>query len=234
MLSIIIPALNEEEYLPKLLDSLKCQKGIEHLRYEIIVADAGSSDRTREIASRYGCVVVKGGIPAKGRNEGARIARGELYLFLDADVELPDNFLKNALDEFFKRKLSAASFLLRPRHWFPRLLFGVFYNAMAMATERVLPHGAMGILVRKPFFYGVGGFDETLTLAEDYYFVRQVAKHGKFGIIRSVSIVISLRRFWTDGWVRTALVCLLCELHMIFIGPVRSDIFHYRFNHYKR
>lgn len=230
MLSIIIPTLNEEEYLSKLLDSIRRQKVHD---MEVIVADAGSSDRTREIVSRYGCTVVKGGIPAKGRNEGVKAARGELYLFLDADVELPNGFLKKALDEFEKRNLASASFLLYPRHWFARALFCVFYNIPAILIERILPHGAMGILARSPFFHGVGGFDETVKLAEDHYFVRQVAKHGRFGIIRSTHLIVSLRRFWRDGWVRTALVYFMCELYMIFIGPVRSDIFHYRFNHYK-
>jgi len=67
MLSIIIPALNEEKYLPLLLKSLKSQNFNE---YEIIVVDAGSSDKTVDIAKEYGCKVVKGGVPGAGRNRG--------------------------------------------------------------------------------------------------------------------------------------------------------------------
>ena len=70
ILSIIIPTYNEEEYLPVLLESIKEQSFDD---YEVIVADANSTDKTREIAKEYGCIVVDGGLPAVGRNNGARI-----------------------------------------------------------------------------------------------------------------------------------------------------------------
>ena len=75
-LSIIIPTYNEEEYLHKLLDSIKSQSFSD---YEIIVADANSKDNTREIAISYGCKVVNGGLPAIGRNNGAKVAEGRLF-----------------------------------------------------------------------------------------------------------------------------------------------------------
>ena len=77
--SIIIPTYNEEEYLPVLLESIKKQDFDD---YEVIVADANSTDRTREIAEEYGCIVVDGGLPGVGRNNGARVAKGEYLLFL--------------------------------------------------------------------------------------------------------------------------------------------------------
>ena len=100
MLSIIIPALNEEKYLPILLSQIKKQN-FSGGKYEIIVADAGSKDKTVEIAKSYGCKVVPGGLPPKARNEGAKKARGELFLFLDADVVLPENSLEKFLKEFY-------------------------------------------------------------------------------------------------------------------------------------
>ena len=72
MLSIIIPALNEEKYLPLLLGEIKKQNFADDL--EIIVADAGSVDKTIEIARSFGCEITKGGLPAKGRNEGGKVA----------------------------------------------------------------------------------------------------------------------------------------------------------------
>ena len=74
ILSIIIPTYNEEEYLPVLLESIKKQNFND---YEVIVADANSTDRTREIAKEYGCLIVDGGLPAVGRNNGAKVAKGE-------------------------------------------------------------------------------------------------------------------------------------------------------------
>lgn len=92
MLSIVIPAKNEEIYLPKLLKSIKKQNFCD---YEIIVADADSIDRTKEIAQKYRAKVVKGGMPGRGRNAGAKVAKGEVLLFLDADVLLPQIFFKH-------------------------------------------------------------------------------------------------------------------------------------------
>ena len=72
-LSIIIPTFNEEYYLPPLLESIRCQ---DFSDYEVVVADAGSEDDTIEIAKNWGCKVVKGGLPAVGRNRGAEVAQG--------------------------------------------------------------------------------------------------------------------------------------------------------------
>ena len=96
MVSIIIPTLNEEEYLPRLLQSIKEQK---YKDYEIIVADAGSQDKTLEVAKKYGAVITGGGHPGKGRNEGVKVAHGNAFLFLDADVSLPKNFLSEFMGE---------------------------------------------------------------------------------------------------------------------------------------
>ena len=78
MLSIIIPTLNEEKLLSLLLKEIKKQN---FLDYEIIVADANSGDKTVEIAKSFGCKIVKGGLPPKGRNEGAK-SLGEMYFYL--------------------------------------------------------------------------------------------------------------------------------------------------------
>ena len=103
--SIIIPTYNEEEYLPNLLDSIKRQCFSD---YEIIVADANSTDRTREIAEEYGCVVVEGGLPGIGRNRGAEVAKGDYLLFLDSDLELTEDYLRNVLYEFRMERLGIA------------------------------------------------------------------------------------------------------------------------------
>jgi glycosyltransferase involved in cell wall biosynthesis len=79
-LSIIIPTLNEIAYLPHLLDALAMQN---RLPDEIIVADAGSKDNTVELAQSRCVHVVHGGMPAVGRNVGARAAKGGLLSFFD-------------------------------------------------------------------------------------------------------------------------------------------------------
>ncbi len=231
MLSIIIPTLNEEDYLPMLLKSIKKQ---DFKDYEIIVADAGSKDKTLEIAKKYGCVTTRGGAPARGRNAGAKIAKGEIMFFLDADTVLPDDFLKKSLEEFNLRKLDFASFCFDSPSKENAFHFMLdFYNKMVVMLEKITPYSIIGVLIKKDFFDKTKGYDETLKLSEDRDFGARAAEHGKFGIIRSAQVFISDRRFKKDGWATTTIKYLLSELYTFFIGPVRSDIFNYKFNHYK-
>ncbi len=232
MLSIIIPTLNEEEYLPKLLRSIKKQRFRD---CEIIAADAGSEDKTIEISKRFGCNAIKGGLPAVGRNEGAKEARGDLLLFLDADVVLPKKFLEKAINEFKKRKLDVASIQLDPQtsKKMIKFLFERFYNYPVKKLERFLPYGSMGYLIKKELHQKIKGFDEKIKLAEDHDYVRRAAKFGKFGVLKDVKISISLRRFYKDGWMKVLLKYMSAELHYHFLGPIKSDIFDYKFGHYK-
>jgi glycosyltransferase involved in cell wall biosynthesis len=94
-LSIIIPCKNEERYIGKLLDSILVQEM--PIEYEIIIADANSSDKTLLIIDKYRDVlpikVIEGGLPSFGRNNGARVASGDIFLFLDADCYFDDKFI---------------------------------------------------------------------------------------------------------------------------------------------
>tara|TARA_Y100000310_G_C20548694_1_gene746922 strand:- start:316 stop:1032 length:717 start_codon:yes stop_codon:yes gene_type:complete len=233
MLSIIIPTLNEEKNLSLLFGSIRKQN---ISNYEIVVADAGSSDKTREVARVNNCIVVQGGLPARGRNNGAEFSNGELLLFLDADVVLHNDFIRRSLKEFERRNLQIASFSLIPkeRNKWNRFLFNFFYNIPIIASEKILAHAAVGILVDKDFFQKLNGFDETIKIAEDHDLARRADKIGRFGILRNAKIYVSTRRFGQDGWIRTPLKFVLCQMYMIFIGPVRTDLFKYRFNHYSR
>ncbi len=252
MLSIIIPTLNEEESLPQLLTSIKKQKFSrgeedklssshslsrgESSVYEIIVADAGSKDRTKKIAEKFGARIIKGGLPAKGRNEGAKAAKGELLLFLDADVILPDDFFEKMLKEFANRKLDAAATILEPLTDKKRIkfFFNFFYNWPAKTAQKFLAFGAMGYLIKTSLHQKINGFDERIKIAEDNDYLRRAAKIGQFGILDDVKVYFSLRRYYRDGWLRTVLKHILGELHYQFFGPVKSDILKYRFNHYKK
>lgn len=233
MISIIIPALNEENYLPSLLKSIKKQ-GFRD--YEIIVADAGSKDRTLEIAKKYGCKIVPGGLPSRGRNNGAKVAKGEILLFLDADIILPStSFFTDCLKEFKERELGIAALPLKAnsKNSLSRLYLNIFYNRFIFFTENISAHAAMAIFITKELFEKVGMFDESIKLAEDHDLAKKAAKKGKFGVIRSQKILVSDRRFVEDGWITTGIKYLLCELYILLIGPIKSDIFKYKFNHYK-
>src|SRR5574343_1225181 len=112
ILSIIIPTLNEEQNIARLLGIVQRNKFKD---YEIIIADAGSKDKTKNIALEHGAKVIPGGLPAKGKNEGAKVAQGEILLFLDADLEMSEGFLDQSMPEFIERKLDVASYKIYPQ-----------------------------------------------------------------------------------------------------------------------
>ncbi|MFH1509742.1 MAG: glycosyltransferase [Candidatus Nealsonbacteria bacterium] len=230
MISIIIPTYNEEKYLPALLESIENQ---EFKDLEIIVSDNKSTDKTVIIAEKYGCKITSGGLPAKGRNQGAKIAKGEIFLFLDADVVLPIEFIKKSILEFNRRNLDVASYKIVPKKGNKIAKGGldILYNWPAFLSQGFLPYGAMGIIVKKKIFDKIGGFNEKIKIAEDHYFVRQVAEVGKFGIISSTKIFISLRRFKTDGYAKTLSKYLLASIYMLSGKPVKRGI-KYDFGHY--
>ncbi|MFA7141724.1 MAG: glycosyltransferase [Candidatus Paceibacterota bacterium] len=231
-LSIIIPTLNEEELLPTLLSLIKKEKNV-----EVIVADAGSLDKTQEIARAYGCKVVKGGLPAQGRNSGAKHATADILFFIDADILFEEGAIKKSLKEFKKRKLDAASFGIYSQEnnfYMNKATLNLFYNYPQKVLKRLSPMGAMGIMVKKDMFEKVNGFDEDIKIAEDHYFVKKISKIGKYDIIKSVKLYMPLRRFRKDGYLKTFLKYAFCFMHINIKGPIKKDIIRYKFNHYNK
>lgn len=229
MVSIVIPTYNEENFLSKLLRSIKRQT---YRNKEVIVADANSKDKTREIAEFYGARVVRGGSVAIGRNNGAEHAKGDIILFLDADVVLPDaSFLRQTVMEFERRHLGIATCLPLPistkkiDH-----AFHDFVNVYIKLLGAMMPHApGFCIMVRREIHEKIGGFDKRIKLAEDHDYAEQAVKFGKFGVLRSRKIPVSIRRLDKDGRLKIAMKYILCELHRLTLGSVKSDIFKYKF-----
>jgi len=232
MLSIIIPAYNEERYLPKLLNCIKKQT---YRDYEVIVADANSKDKTRQIAKKFGCRIVKGGLPAAGRNKGAKKAKGGILLFLDSDVQFDGNFLKNAVNEFEKRKLGIAGVYIRPlgRNPVDTAFFAIF-NLWVFATQLFYPNASgSGIMCRRRLHEKVNGFDETIRLSEDMDYARRCGKFGKFGILKAAKSYVAMRRFEKEGRLKVGFKLLLSVFYRIFFGEIRSDVFRYNLKYRK-
>ncbi len=234
MLSIIIPTLNEEDYLHCLLSSIKKQS----LRdYEVIIADANSQDNTRKIAEKWGCKIVVGGLPAKGRNEGARQAQGNLFLFLDADVVLPNKkFLETIVNEFENRSLDIASCFSCPlnKKFFDKILY-FFGHIYFNICQYFWPH-ALGfcILVKREIHRKINGFDETLKLSEDHDYVQRASKFGKFRFLQAEKILVSKRRVEEEGVPRLFFKYLFSEIYMLFFKKIKSLPFSYQFGKHKK
>ncbi len=197
--SIIIPTYNEEEYLPVLLDSIEEQ---DFTDYEVIIADANSEDKTREIAEEYGCIVVDGGLPAVGRNNGAKVAKGELLLFLDSDLQLTEDYLGTVLYEFRMERLGIAITQMLPMsNRVEDKLYHDFANYFMISVENIKPHGAgcYGIIAKKSLHDECGGFDESLTFGEDTDYIERLAKKEPFKVLRNAKIGVSTRRLEEEG-----------------------------------
>lgn len=228
--SVIIPTLNESKLLPGLLDRLDRQTFRD---FEVIVADAGSSDGTREICRSRGVILTDGGMPAVGRNKGAALARGEWLFFLDADVMPPPDFLEKALGEMAAEGIELATCWFEPDSGRPldQLLFELanLYVKLSLKTD---PHaGGFAIFVTHPLFDRVGGFDEGLRLAEDHDFVKRAARHAPLRMLQSTAIRMSVRRLERDGRFSYSAKCIQVELHRLFKGEVTDDIVDYRFGY---
>lgn len=226
--SVVIPTFNEAERLPLLLDHLGAQT---RQPDEIIVADACSSDGTRAIASARGAQVVEGGRPGAGRNSGAAAATGDLLLFMDADAEPAPDFLERALEEFDRRGLSVATAPMRAAE--TGVEFDVLFAVAELyirALQRISPHAVgLCILALREVHERIGGFDETVVLAEDHEYVRRAARVGKFRVLRSVKVPTPMRRVQKEGRFHMARVLFFSEVRTLAGIPIRSVPFAYEF-----
>lgn len=231
MLSIIIPTYNEEKYIPKLLQSIKEQ---DFSDYEIIVADADSTDNTREIAESYGCNVVTGGSPAAGRNNGAKAARGDYLLFLDADVILTEGYIESALNEFIENNQGIGITQLMPlsERRKDKILHD-FANLFMRGVENIKPHGAgcYGILTTKKLHEEVGGFDETYDFGEDSNYIEKIGKISSFKVLRKPRLLISTRRLEKEGLVTLTRIYAKSTLYDLLGKRVTAGELNYNFGY---
>ncbi len=231
--SVIIPTLNESKYLPGLLDALNKQTCRPD---EIIVADAGSRDGTVELALAHGAQVVRGGMPAEGRNAGARVAKGELFQFLDADVLPNSDYIAHAVDEFTKAGYAVATCASEALSADPGDQFLTdATNLFLQIVQPIAPHApGYCILARREVHEAIGGFDESLKMAEDHDYVRRASEYGGFGILTSVRIPVSMRRLEKEGLPALALKYLWCEMQALEGRPIRSTPFEYEFGAFQQ
>jgi len=233
MLSIVIPTLNEEKYLPKLLDNIKNQPHVEH---EVIVSDGNSKDKTISIAKGFGCTIIIDNkkSPARQRNNGANIAKGDTILFLDADTELTNNFLLNSYNEFKDRKLNSAGFyLIFNSRFFIYRLFEFFYASVCFLGQYFFPASVgVGIIVKKQDHQKIKGFDESIFIGEDYDYIKRLSKIGRYRMIRSTKLYFSVRRLEKEGVLKVLWKWFKGSIHFIIKGPIRKKIVDYKFGEY--
>ncbi len=227
-LTIVIPAKNEARNLPHLLTSLSTQDYPFLPLTRVFVADAGSTDRTIEIAlssaDRLNISVIPGGLPSVGRNAGARRATTPYVLFMDSDIEFHDTTLiRRVMESARRRRLQCATVDIRCKNG--RLMDNVLYrgnNAVQHFASFTKPFATgMFMLFDRAKFEELGGFDENALYAEDYLLSKQVSPL-RFGIVPG-HILTSNRRFKAMGHLKIARMFLNTALHTFDTSYFRRD-----------
>ena len=204
--------------LPRLLESLAVQDYEGMAETRVIVADAGSTDGTVELAlsfrDRLRVEVIEGGLPSVGRNAGARLAATPYVLFLDADVELPEpTLLRRAMWRMRRRKLHLVTTNIACREG------GFFDDALYMGNNFMQRVGSvlkpfatgMFMLFDREAFWELGGFNERALFAEDYLLSKGVAR-ARFRIVRG-KVLTTNRRFQKLGHGRMVWMFFKTMLH---------------------
>jgi glycosyltransferase involved in cell wall biosynthesis len=208
LVSVIIPTYCEEETIEGCLKSVVNQE-FESGRIESIVVDSHSPDDTRAYAKRCADKVIdlKARGVGKARNAGARVAKSDILLFLDADTFLASDFVAEMYQTFTDARVVCVSGLLRSLERLNPLdnLFAVshygFLNKLAELTARLgfplFPSVCCGC--RKSVFKAIGGFDEDLAVAEDITFSRKMGRVGKCVVNKKATAYTSVRRISSYG-----------------------------------
>ena len=163
LVTVIIPAYNEEKYIEKCITSLLTQT---YKNVEIIIVNDGSTDSTQIISSKYKVKVISlpHGGPGKAKNYGVNIARGEIVVFLDADMYVDNNYIRNIIQPILDGKTFATYTVkesvaninnLWSRCWNINLDLAI--NQRLNLKDRNINYVFMAILKNK--FLELGGFN---------------------------------------------------------------------------
>jgi glycosyltransferase involved in cell wall biosynthesis len=201
--SILIPARNEEKYLPGCLESL--QRAAEPFpgQIEVIVAVNRCTDRTEEIALAHGAIVVHSDARnlAKIRNAAAKVATGDIIVTIDADSRMSPKMLLD-IDRLLRtERYIGGGVMIWPERW----SLGIVVTAIMLLPVALRHRVSAGLFwCLREDFEAIGGFNETWVSVEDIDFAKRLKAHGKskgkrFATILRSHIITSCRKFDTFG-----------------------------------
>lgn len=184
LVSVVIPTKNEQDVIGRPIKSVKKQI---YQNIEIILVDNNSSDKTQEIARRLGAKVYDFGPERSAqRNFGAKKAKGDYLLFLDADMELSKDVIEECVNLIERdAKIGAVTILEESRaknFWEKAKAFErSFYN---IAGDEITDAARF---FKRQVFEKLGGYDETITGPEDWDLTDRIKRSGyKIGVCKEV------------------------------------------------
>jgi glycosyltransferase involved in cell wall biosynthesis len=232
--SVIIPCLNEENFLPHLLTDLNSQN---FSNFEVIVVDGNSVDKTAKIvlefSAKYPLYLEPTTIRNVSfqRNLGAKIAHGKIFVFFDADTRIPPNYLKKVAQAFEEKHPHFLTTYINvdsqkvSEKTFASLTNFVFEAGKIFKTP--LSFGAMQAVKRDAFF-DVGGYDEATKFGEDSQLFQDLYQYNyKFLVLSSPCYTFSLRRFRSEGLFKSFVQSLQLNFNIMLNGHHTNPIVKY-------
>lgn len=191
--SIIIPAFNEAELIAEVVARAREAAKVINRDCEIVVVNDASSDDTAALAEQAGARVVhvNNRQISKTRNDGAKAANGEYFIFLDGDTFLPEQTLVAAIHAMEDGAAGGGGFVLFDEDipWYWNILLPMVRGVIR--TMKASP-GCFIFCTRKAF-EKAGGFDERVFAGEEIWFSHALGRHGRFEILNN-SVVTSGRK----------------------------------------
>ena len=195
-LSFIVPAHNEEREIGGTLDAIRQAASLTGEPYEVIVVDDASTDQTAAVAASRGAAIVRVAHRhiAAARNAGAKVATGDMLLFVDADTTVSAAILRAAIAAIRDGAVGggAAVAFDGPVPLYARLLLRLLIVTFRMNR---LAAGCFVFCTRVSFLT-VGGFNEAYYCAEEIILSRALGQQGRFVVLRE-SVITSARKFRT-------------------------------------
>lgn len=223
LLSIIIPALNEAPAISKCLQSVFSQG----LACEVIVVDGGSRDGTPDLVLPPANVISAPRGRASQMNAGARLATGEVLLFLHADTVLPSGGLKSLMQAMDKSTAPGGAFRLAFEPTSPLLDFFAWCTRFRF---RLFHYGDAAIFVRREVLEKLGGYAD-LDIMEDLDLWLRLRRVGR-PLILPLAVTTSARRFEKRGVIRQqALTVGLVALWLLGADHRKLADWYYDRNH---
>lgn len=233
--SVVIPTLNEENFVPRLLRDLSRQVNKD---FEVIVIDGSSEDNTCLKVKNFSklfplklSVVDKPNV-SKQRNIGASKAKGKYLVFLDADSRIKPGFLKK-----LKKIVSKTPYLaMIPRTVPEKRTYDalIFFNLLNLAIEisqYIGKHSfatSGSLIFDRNFFFHIGQFDEKLYIAEDHEIIKRCHQVGVTAqYLKDVSLSWSMRRYYNEGRLKLITKYAIATAHYIKDGAIYDRVIEY-------